>query len=96
MNDQVRVSRISRVEAEQFDYQAEADKTCSPHWNPENIDLDAFVRTLRQFIDLCGVLNVYYKLLLRGKTPDQFNCQPEAARTALPRTAAQSRSAKSI
>jgi hypothetical protein len=73
MNDQVRVSRISRVEAEQFDYQAEADKTCSPHWNPENIDLDAFVGTLRQFIDLCGVLNVYYKLLLRGKTPDQFN-----------------------
>lgn len=73
MNDQVRISFVSRVEAEGFDYQGEADKTCSPHWNPQYVNQDAFVKTLRQFIDLCGVLNVYYKLLLRGKTPDQFN-----------------------
>lgn len=73
MGDQQRISFVSRVVAEDFDYQAEADKTCSPHWNPQNVDQDAFVKTLRQFIDLCGVLNIYYKLLLRGKSPEQYS-----------------------
>lgn len=75
MNEVSRVSRISRIDAEQFDYQSEADKTCSPHWNPQHVNQEALTNTLRQFIDLCGVMNVYYKLLLRGKTPDQFNLQ---------------------
>jgi hypothetical protein len=61
----------NRIVAEGFDYQAEAYKTCSPHWNPHNVEFDGLLRTLSQFVDLCGVLNVYYKLLLRGKTPDQ-------------------------
>jgi hypothetical protein len=28
---------------------------------------------LRQFVDLCGLLNIQYKMLLRGKTPDQYD-----------------------
>lgn len=71
MNEVSRIGALSRVEAERFDYQSEAYKTCSPHWNPEHVNYANFHRNLQQFIDLCGVLNVYYKLLLRGKTPDQ-------------------------
>lgn len=71
---------MSRVEAEGFDYQTEAYKTCSPHWNPEQVNYANFHRNLQQFVDLCGVLNVYYKLLLRGKTPDQVGLpMPEYA-----------------
>lgn len=78
MNDVSRIGAMSRVEAEGFDYQAEADKTCSPHWNPQNVEFYAFRRTLVQFIDLCGVLNAYYKVLLRGKSPDDFNLKTPA------------------
>lgn len=63
---------FGRADVEGFDYQAEAYKTCSPHWNPQNVNLDNLKNNLQQFIDLCGVLNIYYKLLLRGKTPDQY------------------------
>jgi hypothetical protein len=31
---------IGREVAEGFDYQAEAYKTCSPHWNPQHIEYD--------------------------------------------------------
>jgi hypothetical protein len=66
-------SRLSRVDAEGFDYQAEAYKTCSPHWNPQHVNRDVLLRLLRQYVDLCGLINIQYKLLLRGKTPDHFN-----------------------
>jgi hypothetical protein len=69
MNDMSRIGAMSRVVAEGFDYQREADKTCSIEWNPQHVDYDAFLKTLSQFVDLCGVLNVYKKLLFRGKTP---------------------------
>lgn len=64
---------LSRVNAEGFDYQTEAYKTCSPHWNPQNVGLDDLRRNLVKFVDLCGVLNIYYKMLLRGKSPDQYD-----------------------
>jgi hypothetical protein len=64
---------LTRVDAEGFDYQAEAYKTCSPHWNPQYVNHDALKLALQQFVDLCGVLTVHYKLLLRGKTPEHFN-----------------------
>lgn len=83
MNDVSRIGALTRVEAEGFDYQAEADKTCSPHWNPQNVEFYAFRRTLVQFIDLCGVLNVYYKIMLRGKTPEDFNMKPPAESLSL-------------
>jgi hypothetical protein len=71
MNEVSRIGALSRVEAEGFDYQTEADKTCSIEWRPEYVNYANFHRNLQQFVDLCGVLNVYKKLLFRGKTPDQ-------------------------
>jgi hypothetical protein len=69
MNDMSRVGALTRVEAERFDYQAEADKTCSIEWNPQHVHYRNFHLCVQQFVDLCGVMNVYKKLLFRGKTP---------------------------
>lgn len=51
-----------------FDYIAECDKTCSPMFNPENVDLVDFVHVLREFIGTAELLNLYKKALFRGKT----------------------------
>ena len=68
----------TRVEAEGFDYQAEADATCSIHWNPQNVHFDDFRNVVKQMVELGGVLNLYKKLLFRGKTPDELNMrQPD-------------------
>jgi hypothetical protein len=63
---------FGRVEAEGFDYQAEADKTNSPVWSPENVNLDDLRRNLQSFVDLAGILNLYKKLLFRGKNPEDL------------------------
>jgi hypothetical protein len=63
---------MTRAEAEGFDYQAEADKTCSIVWNPQYVDLEGFRNNLKQFVELASVLNLYKKLLFRGKTPDEL------------------------
>lgn len=58
-----------RVEAEGFDYQAEADATCSIVWNPQYVAFADFRRNLQMFVEIAGILNLYKKLLFRGKTP---------------------------
>lgn len=55
-----------------FDYMAEADRTNSVLFNPQNIDRDAFVRNLKAFVETANVLNLYKKLLFRGKTPEEL------------------------
>lgn len=64
---------LPRSEAESFDYQAEADKTCSVHWNPQNVDFAAFRNCLKQFVELASILNLYKKLLFRGVEPGSIN-----------------------
>lgn len=69
---------MGRVEAEGFDYQAEADKTNSPVWNPQNVIFQNFRNNVDTFVQLAGVLNIYKKLLFRGKTPAELDMpQPE-------------------
>lgn len=62
-----------RAIAEGFDYQAEADKTCSIHWNPQNVNLEDFTRALKQFVEVASILNLYKKLLFRGVEPGAIN-----------------------
>jgi hypothetical protein len=62
----------SRAIAEGFDYQAEADKTCSIEFNPQNVNREAFLANLRSFAEIASVLNLYKKLLFRGKTPGEL------------------------
>jgi hypothetical protein len=64
---------MDRVVAEGFDYQAEADRTCSVHWNPQNVNLADFRRCLEQFAQIAAVLNLYKKLLFRGVEPGAIN-----------------------
>jgi hypothetical protein len=64
---------LSRVVAEGFDYQAEADKTCSIHWNPQHVHYEDFKRNIEKFIELASILNLYKKLLFRGKTPGELH-----------------------
>lgn len=66
---------MGRVEAEGFDYQAEADKTCTIHWNPQYVNFDDFRRNVQAFVELAGVLNLYKKLLFRGRTPEELHMQ---------------------
>lgn len=51
-----------------FDYMAEADKTCSVIFKPEQIDKIDFIQTLGSIAGFCNDLNLYKKLLVRGKT----------------------------
>jgi hypothetical protein len=62
-----------REDTSGFDYMAEADKTNSIVWNPQYVDHAAFVGCLRQFVELANVLDVFKKLLFRGRTPEQMN-----------------------
>lgn len=55
-----------------FDYMAEADRTCSVIFAPENIYRNDFVQTLKTFIAIAEQLNLYKKLLFRGKTPSDL------------------------
>lgn len=64
---------FGRAVVEQFDYQAEADKTCSIHFNPQNVNLEDFRRVLKQFVGLANILNLYKKLLFRGVEPSAIN-----------------------
>jgi hypothetical protein len=63
---------IGRVVAEGFDYQTEADRTNTIHWNPQHVNFDDFRRNVQAFVDIAGILNLYKKLLFRGKTPDEL------------------------
>lgn len=54
----------------EFDYMAEADKTCSVVFNPQNISSDDFVLVLTDIATACETLNKFKKLLVRGKTPE--------------------------
>lgn len=56
-----------------FDYMAAADKTNSVLFHPDYVDRDAFVRNLRSFIETAEVINLYKKLLFRGRTPEDLN-----------------------
>lgn len=69
MGEQQRISFVSRVLAEDFDYQAEADKTCTVHWNPQNVNVEDFRRTLKHVVELAAIVNLYKKLLFRGVDP---------------------------
>lgn len=55
-----------------FDYMKEADKTNSVLFNPQYVDRDAFVANLRTFIETASVINLYKKLLFRGRTPEDL------------------------
>lgn len=55
-----------------FDYMAEADKTCSIVYNPQFVDRDDFVNVLTSIAGFCEDLNMYKKLLFRGKTPEDL------------------------
>ena len=63
---------VPRAIGEDFDYQAEADKTCSIHWNPQHVDLADLRANVEKFVELAGVMNLYKKLLFRGKTPAEL------------------------
>lgn len=56
-----------------YDYMDEADATNSTIFRPQQIDRDAFLANLKSVRDLCEVLNLYKKLLVRGKTPEQLD-----------------------
>lgn len=63
-----------------FDYMAEADKTCSIVFNPQNVEQASFVRTLALISELCDQLNVAKKLLFRGKSCEEVGrAQPALA-----------------
>jgi hypothetical protein len=66
-----------------FDYRAEALKTLSPLFNPENVKYDDFLRCLKQFVELGNVLNIYKRLIYRGKTPDELNMPTPAEHESL-------------
>lgn len=59
-----------------YDYQAEADLTNSPIFTPQNIDRDKFVNNLRIISETADVLNIFKKLLFRGKSPESLNMGP--------------------
>ncbi len=61
--------------AKPYNYMAEADKTCSVIFNPQNVDRDAFVRVLNDIILSGKELNVAKKLLFRGKTCEELEQQ---------------------
>lgn len=63
----------SPIEHGGFDYMKEADKTNSVLFNPQYVDRDTFVANLRTFIDTANVINLYKKLLFRGRTPEDLN-----------------------
>lgn len=63
-----------------YDYMAEADKTCTVVFNPQNVNRDRFVEVLQGISDLCDELNVAKKLFFRGKTCDELDqVQPSLA-----------------
>lgn len=64
---------MNRITAESFDYQAEADKTCSIEWGANKVDRETFVRNLTFFAETAKVLNLYKKLLFRGKMPAELS-----------------------
>lgn len=61
-------SKDDRGTFAEFDYMAEADKTCSVVFNPQNVDAEGFSNLLSRIAGLCNVLNVDKKLLFRGKS----------------------------
>jgi hypothetical protein len=63
---------LPRALGEGFDYQAEADRTNTIHWNPHHVHFDDFRRNVQAFVELAGVLNLYKKLLFRGRTPEEL------------------------
>lgn len=58
--------------ADGFDYQAEADKTCSIAWGEDKVIREDFLKNLRTFAETAAILNIYKKLLFRGKTPEEL------------------------
>lgn len=66
------------IVADDFDYMAEADKTNSIVWNPQYVNHADFTRCVREFVQLANVLDLYKKLLFRGRTPEALQMrQPD-------------------
>jgi hypothetical protein len=61
---------MNRITAEGFDYQGEADKTCSIEWGAHKVNRADFLGQLRVFAVTAQILNLYKKLLFRGKLPE--------------------------
>lgn len=57
----------------EYDYMGEADKTCSIVWNPQFVHKDDFMRNLNNVVQTAEVINLFKKLLFRGKTPDDLD-----------------------
>lgn len=63
-----------------FDYMAEADKTCSIVFNPQNVDRDNLLSILKAIAGSADELNFMKKLFFRGKTPAELDMpQPTPA-----------------
>lgn len=58
-----------------FDYMSAADKTCSVIFNSQNVPMDDFKRTLHNIIGYAEDMNVYKKLLFRGKLPADLHLE---------------------
>ncbi len=61
------------MDKERFDYMAAADATCSVHWRPEQVNLADFRQTLVMVVDFANTMNIFKKLLFRGRTPEDMN-----------------------
>lgn len=55
-----------------FDYMAEADKTCSIVFNPQNVDRANLLAILKGIAGRADELNFMKKLFFRGKTPEEL------------------------
>ncbi len=53
----------------EFNYAAEAEKTCSILFRPEQVDATSFIAMLDSFVILSERFNLAKKLFFRGKTP---------------------------
>lgn len=58
--------------AKAFDYMAEADKTCSIVFNPQNVDRANLLAILKGIAARADELNFMKKLFFRGKTPEEL------------------------
>lgn len=52
-----------------FDYSTEAEKTCTIVFNPQYVERDDLVETLKRVIDDAERMNLFKKLFFRGRTP---------------------------
>ncbi len=69
---------LPRAIGERFDYQAEADKTCSIEWGAYKVDRNELVSLLQSMVETSQSLNLMKKLLFRGKTREELGFLPVA------------------